>query len=341
MFKHSLLAWQVLCGLVLLLVACLLSLSQGSSQLGWDGVRILAGDLAGWLGLVDMPDLTQHRIIWQVRLPRVFMAVIAGSGLSVAGATIQALVRNPMADPWLLGVSSGASLGAVTVMVFGLGQGNPWALHLFAFGGACLAAAVVYQLSQKDRHLSTFRLILMGLALSFACNAVTQILIFASERSGQIRGILFWTLGSLGGVEQDNLWIPGITVLGCSAYLYSVRHQLNIMTMPDVKAFSLGIPLRRFRRNLFLVSALLTSVIVSVCGAIGFVGLIIPHLIRLWVGGNYRVLIPLTLIFGAFFMVSADTLARTVFAPEELPLGVLTAILGSPVLMLLLRRSHG
>ncbi len=294
---------------------------------------------------IDGPALSlelqnKDMILWSIRIPRVLMAGLSGAGLSLVGATIQALVRNPMADPWLLGVSSGASLGAVLVIVSGISLFGILSIQLFAFIGAVFAASVIYFFARQGYKFSSTRLIFTGLAISFCLEALTQIIIFTAGRHSQVQNVMFWTMGSFGSVENTDLWIPALAVGYGFVFLFRSRHELNIACLSEVKAFSLGLDLKRFRRQLFLLSAALTSVLVSVTGSIGFVGLMVPHVLRLILGNDYRLLIPGCLIGGSAFMIAADALARNFFSPQEIPIGVITALLGSPIFIWLMRGSH-
>ncbi|MFW7381923.1 MAG: FecCD family ABC transporter permease [Oligoflexus sp.] len=323
-------SWLVL-GILALIGVMIHALTYGASS-------ISSSQVVKILLLMDQ-DSIQANIIWQVRLPRVCMAAMTGAGLAVVGASIQALVRNPMADPWLLGVSSGASLGAVLVIVAGVQVFGGISLQLMAFLGALGASFLVYRLAQRRGIIDQSRLILLGIAVSFALSALTQLLIFSARHASQVRGVLFWTMGSFAGVELSDLPLPALTLFFSSLFLFHKRYEINLLTLSDAKAYSLGINLKRFRKQLFLVTAALTSVLVALTGAIGFVGLMIPHLLRRVVGGHYRVLLPACLIYGACFLVLADTLSRWLFAPEELPVGVFTALLGSPIFIWLMWRS--
>jgi len=325
-------------GFSLLFLLIVLSLALGSSDLDLADLYRSLIFHAGWSSQLDESMLVKDSILWSIRLPRILMAALSGAGLSLVGATIQALLRNPMADPWLLGVSSGASLGAVTAIVFGLHLLDGFSVTGMAFVGAVLAAALIYGLARRQQIAGTHRLIFTGLAISFCFEALTQILIFTSDRHSQIQNVLFWTMGSLGGVENTDLPIPAIAVAMAFIGLYRWRDTLNILCLSELKAYSLGLDLTRTRRTLFLLAAAVTSVLVSVTGPIGFVGLMIPHLVRMLIGNDYRQLIPACFFGGAAFMVIADVLARSIFSPREIPIGVLTALLGAPFFIWLMGR---
>ena len=276
--------------------------------------------LAGLLGgaTADEPPLGRllDGIVWDLRLPRVLTAAAVGAGLAVAGAVMQSLTRNPLADPYLLGLSSGASLGAVAVLVLGVALLLPVA----AFAGAVLA----------------------GLAVGQLCAAGTSFVIFWSATGDSYREILAWLMGSLAGAGWTAAATAGIAVLVLGTVLVGGGRTLDAFAFGDTAAAALGIEVTRTRWSMLTVVALLTGALVAVSGSIGFVGLILPHAVRLIVGPGHRRLLPIAALAGATFLVWADTAARTLFEPRELPVGIVTAFIGAPVFALLLwrRRSH-
>lgn len=288
------------------------------------------------LGLGPSP-LTplQDGIVWELRLPRVLTAASVGAGLAVCGAVMQALTRNPLADPYLLGLSSGASLGAVAVLLLGVGLLLPVA----AFAGAMLALVLTLALAGSAGGLTPGRTILAGLAVSALTGAVTSLAIFWTVTGDSYREILGWLLGSLAGARWPAVGIAGVAVLaiGLPLVLFSGR-TLDAFAFGDTQAASLGIDVTRVRWLLLAAAAALTGALVSVSGAIGFVGLVLPHMVRLVAGSGHRMLLPLSALAGASFLVWADTLARSAFEPRELPVGVLTALIGAPVFAALLLR---
>lgn len=295
------------------------------------------GSLAHKLGLGPDP-LTPLRdaIVWRSRAPRALTAAAVGAGLAVCGATMQGLTRNPLADPYLLGVSAGASLGAVLVLLLGVALLLPVA----AFAGALLALTATLGLAGAAGGLSPGRTVLAGLAVAQACAAVTSFVIFWAVRGDSYREILSWLLGSVAGAGWDTVAISvGALAVGAPLLLASAR-TLDAFTFGDVAAASLGVHVQRARWAMFVVVALLTGALVSVSGAIGFVGLVVPHAVRLVVGARHHRLLLVCAPAGAILLLWADTAARTVFEPRELPVGILTAALGAPVFALLLRRSR-
>jgi iron complex transport system permease protein len=294
-----------------------------------------------WLPALDDGSWTaaQLQIVWQVRLPRVLLAAVVGAGLSVVGTTLQALVRNPLADPYVLGITSGAAVGAVTVILLGWSAFGVYSLSASAFLGALAAFGLVFAMAQRHGRISPVRLVLAGVAVSYLLSAVTSFLIFWADTDGiKARSVLFWLLGGLGGARWSFLGLPAVAVAAGTAVLAVQARRLNALVMGDETATSLGVPVERFRRQLFVLASLLTAVMVAVSGGVGFVGLMMPHVCRLLVGPDHRRVLPVAALGGAIFLVWADVAARTVAAPEELPLGIVTAIAGAPFFLWLIRR---
>ncbi|MET9225112.1 iron ABC transporter permease [Lentzea sp. NPDC003310] len=281
----------------------------------------------------------QYHIVWDIRLPRVLLAAVVGAGLSAVGVAIQAMVRNALADPYVLGISSGASVGATAVATMGILSGlGVYALSVGAFATGLGATALVYITARTSRGLTPLRLVLTGTALAYGFSAVAMLLVFQAPHGEAARAAMFWLLGSLGGATWTALPIAAaVTVLGI-AYLMTRARQLNALAMGDETATTLGVPVNRFRTHLFVVTAGITGVLVAVSGAVGFVGLMLPHLTRMVVGADHRKVLPLAPLAGASFMVWVDVAARMLAAPEELPLGVITAAIGVPCFIFLMRR---
>ncbi|MCK0117103.1 iron chelate uptake ABC transporter family permease subunit [Isoptericola sp. S6320L] len=294
--------------------------------------RVGLGDLLG----LAAPDTLADGIVWQLRMPRVLTAAAVGAGLAVCGVVMQSLTRNPLADPYLLGLSSGASFGAACVLVLGLTAVLPVA----AFVGSTAALVATLALASASGRgaggLSPARTVLAGLAVSQLAAAATSFVIFWSAKGDQYREILSWLLGSVAGATWTSVAVAGGAVLVIGTLLASTGSVLDAFTFGDTSAAALGVPVARVRWGLLLAVALLTGALVSQSGAIGFVGLILPHAVRQLVGARHRALLPLSMLCGATFLVWADTLARTVFAPRELPVGIVTAAIGAPVFAVLL-----
>jgi iron complex transport system permease protein len=273
-------------------------------------------------------------IVWELRLPRVLTAACVGAGLALVGALMQALTRNQLADPYLLGLSSGASLGAVSVLLLGAAI----VLPLAAFGGALLALVATLGLASALGRITPTRTVLAGVAVSSLAGAITSFVIFWSATGDSYREVLSWLLGSLAGARWPAVAIAGIAILVIGIPLAVTGRMLDAFALGDTAAASMGVPVQAVRWILLGGGALLTGALVAVSGSIGFVGLVLPHAVRLVAGPGHRALLPLSALVGAVFLIWADTLARTVFEPRELPVGIVTAIIGAPVFALLLAR---
>ncbi|MEV4440071.1 iron ABC transporter permease [Streptomyces sp. NPDC049577] len=283
---------------------------------------------------------TQDLIVWRLRVPRALLAAVVGAGLGLVGTAVQALVRNPLADPYLLGISSGASLGAVAAIVLGAGAGGALGLGLSsaAFAGALTSFALVWAFARRGGGFRPLRLVLAGVGIGQFLSGFTHYLVLQAGDEQQTHGALFWLMGSLGGAQWATLALPAAAVvLGLAALLARAR-ALNALLMGDETAAGLGVDVTRLRRELFVVTSLLTGVLVAVSGAIGFVGLMVPHACRMVVGGDHRRLLPVAALFGSVLLVVVDLVARTALDDQELPVGVVTSLIGAPALLYLLDR---
>ncbi|MFI5670052.1 FecCD family ABC transporter permease [Streptomyces sp. NPDC051704] len=287
-------------------------------------------------------------IVWDVRMPRVLLGAVVGAGLAVAGTVLQALVRNQLADPFLLGASSGASLGAVLVIVFGAGAagtagalGGIGALGVpaAAFAGSMGALVAVYAMARRGGTMTTGRLILAGVAVQYILSALTSLVLVLAAHPDQIRSVLFWTLGGLGGARWGELALPAAALLVGTALLIALARPLDLLLAGEEGARTLGLDTGRFRAAVFVLTSLVIGVLVAYSGAIGFVGLMVPHAARMAVGAGHRALLPVAALGGAVFLTLADLVARTAAAPEEIPVGVVTALVGGPFFLWMLRRS--
>lgn len=282
--------------------------------------------------------VSDRQIVWELRLPRTLLAAIVGAGLSVAGVAIQALVRNALADPYILGVSSGASVGATLVILFGFLTGlGSYAISAAAFAGALAAMVVVYVVAQQGGRVAPLRLVLAGVAIGYVLSALTSFLVFQTDAQAS-QSVLFWLLGSFGRAQWAFVPLPAVLVAAGCAYLMLRARALNALLAGAETAVTLGVAVPRFRAALFIVTAAMTGVMVAVSGAIGFVGLIMPHVVRLLVGADHRRVLPVAALAGAVFMVWVDVAARAVVAPQELPVGIITALVGGPAFVWLMRR---
>jgi iron complex transport system permease protein len=276
-------------------------------------------------------------IVWLIRLPRVLLGAIVGATLAVTGATLQAATRNVMADPHLLGVSAGAACGAVVAVVVTGNVVGEWTLPLFAFFGALAASAVVLVLAGAGGRMSSARLLLSGIAVAFTATASANLVLYLGDQRAA-SSVLFWMLGGLGLARWSLLGVPAACAAIGIAWLWTRSRALDAMMSGDLSATALGVDAGRLRREVFVVCAMLTAVTVSVSGAIGFVGLVVPHLCRRLGGAGHRRLLPLCAIVGAIFLIWADVGARVLIAPDDLPIGVITALVGGGALALLVRR---
>lgn len=302
-------------------------------------VQVLGAHL-GSLPAGDQLDVTADAIVWDVRLPRVLLGAAVGAGLALCGATLQAMVRNMLADPYLLGINSGASSGAAAMILFGVGLGlGEHALSVSAFIGALAASLMVFLVARAAGRVTSLRLLLAGVAIGYALTAVTSFLVFASGSAEGARSVMFWLLGSLALARWGGpLAVVAVVVVLTGVLLTLWGRRLDALAIGDETSHILGISPARFRTQLLVVVSLCIGVVVAASGSIGFVGLVIPHLARRLVGAAHSWAVPVSALLGAIFLVWADLLARTLMAPQELPIGIITAIVGAPFLLYLIRR---
>lgn len=328
----------VLTLLVATAASAVVSLALGSEPLAVSGViDVLQARLTGGRG----GDPTYDTIVWELRAPRVLMALVVGAGLSIAGACMQTLVRNPLADPYLLGVSSGAGVGATLVIVLGALSGfGVWALSLGALGGALLATALVFGISLAQGGITPLRLVLTGVVMSAAFSSVSSFLVFFSADPRATQSVLFWLLGSLAGSVWAQVLPSVVAVTLAVAVLMALHSWLDALAAGPEVAASLGVPVAGLRITLFVLVSVLVGVLVAVSGGIGFVGLVIPHLARIVVGARHRCVLPVAAVGGALFMLWVDVAARVVVRPQEIPLSVVTGLIGAPIFLALLGRRH-
>lgn len=305
----------------------------------WNIILSHIAAVGGWLGDPSW-SRAEYAIVWYVRLPRVLLGALTGAGLALAGVGIQALVRNSLADPYILGVSAGASVGATLVLLWGaFGALGVYALPVAAFVGAVLATILVLALAEVRRRIDTMRLLLSGVALSIVLGALTNLIVISAPSNEQLRGAMFWLMGSLVGAKWEQLPVVAAVVAATYGFLELQARSLNLLLMGEETATTLGLNLHLFRKLLVVSVSLLAGVLVAFTGGIGFVGLMIPHLARLFVGPDHKRVLLTSVLLGAIFLVWADVAARLVFAPEEIPIGVVTALTGGPFFIWLLRRN--
>ncbi|SHN12887.1 iron complex transport system permease protein [Streptomyces yunnanensis] len=283
---------------------------------------------------------TNDLIVWQLRVPRALLAALVGAGLGLVGTAVQALVRNPLADPYMLGICNGASLGAVAAIVLGLGAGGALGLGLSgaAFAGALATFVLVWVIARRGGGFAPLRLVLAGVAIGQFLSGFTSYLVLQAGDEQQTRSVLFWLMGSLSGASWPLLVVPAVVVPAGLLWLQARARALNALLMGDETAAGLGVNVTGLRRELFAVTSVVTGVLVAVSGAIAFVGLMVPHACRLVVGGDHRRLLPLSALFGALLLVVVDIVCRTAMDSQELPVGVVTSLIGAPALLYLLDR---
>lgn len=316
--------------MVILLFAILLGVSFGtvSIPLG-ETYQIISDKLLG----NEAENMVYSGIIWKIRLPRVLMGILVGAGLSLCGIVMQAVVQNPLAEPFLLGISAGGYLGAAVFIILGnsiLGAFSEFGLAFTAFLGALSSAAAVLFLSSFKSKITTTKLILSGTIVNALFNAIANFIVVFSGTDNTIARITYWTMGSLSSAKWDNLLLPAVSVSLAILYFLTQYRTLNTMLQGEEVAITLGIRVDFYRKLYTLFVALLTGILVANCGIIGFVGLVIPHISRAIVGPDHRRLIPVSVLVGGIFLVLVDILARSLIENSELPIGIFTSIVGAP-----------
>lgn len=318
---------------VLVVLAMIISVSRGSADLSVpDILKIIFGR--------NQDNSVYQTIIWNVRIPRVLLSFLTGAGLALAGTTLQGLFQNPLADPHILGVSSGAALGATIAMLSGVRSVQFMGIRttgLCAFAGALLAAVIVYGIARSGGHVMTLHIVLAGTAVSQMLSAIISILMIYNRN--QIEKVYFWTMGSFSAASWDKVAFLGIFIVICLPGLLFLASRLDAMSTGEDTAASLGVDTVRTKKMLIVIASLLVAACVSVSGIIGFVGLIIPHVLRMLTGAGHRKLLPFSALGGAAFLMLCDTLSRTAAAPSELPVGAVTALFGGPYFICLLYRN--
>lgn len=322
-------------------VSFVISLTFGS--VAYDAIDVW-DVVAAHIGIIPGEDVfgsTIDSVVWSLRAPRGLLALIVGAGLALAGVVMQTLVRNPLADPYLLGVSSGASVGATAVITIGVFTSfGLYSISVGALFGALAATAIVYLITLAQGGLTPLRLILTGVVASSAFSALASFLVFKAQDARAAQGVMFWMLGSVVGAQWDRLLLPALVVLAAFLILMFMSNPLDAMAAGPDTAAALGVNVERLRQILFFIQALLVGAMVAVAGGIGFVGLVIPHLARIMVGSLHRRLLPIAMVLGAVFMVWVDVIARIAAPPQEIPLGVVTGVLGAPLFLLLMGRGR-
>jgi iron complex transport system permease protein len=328
---------RLLVGLIILLIACsIISITIGSASIkATEAARLI------WLKMIGTNiDSVYGKIIFDIRLPRVILAITVGAGLGVSGAVFQGIFKNPMADPYILGISSGAALGATLAIILRLEAKGLFFTTIFAFVGAFVSLLLVYNIAKVGKKLPTTTLLLAGVAINFLFSSMISLSMILHREA--MERIVYWTMGSLNEASYKQI-IVVLPIVVLISFIFKLSYrQLNIMASGDEAAYTLGVEADKLKKYIILLSSIMVAVIVSVSGVIGFIGLIIPHIARLVVGANHRELIPFSFILGALFLLICDTLARTIMAPTELPVGAITSIFGAPFFIYLLwKRKRG
>ena len=308
------------------------------------GVRLGSVELTTAEVLVALTsgDVEMHRdIVLDLRLPRTLLGVLVGGGLAVAGATFQALLRNPLAEPYILGISGGASVGAVAVISLGWAVLGSWTLPLAAFAGALLAIVLVFRVATATGHAMDVRVLLLAGVVIAAFFSACIAFILSISPARTVQSAVLWIMGSLAPASWQSVLLAAVYTAPAAAVLMGLARPLNLMAIGEETANYLGADVEGVKRTALVIAALITAAGVAVAGVIGFVGLIVPHAIRLLIGSDHRALLPLSFLGGAAFLTFADLIARLALAPIEIPIGVITAFVGVPIFLVLLRRSIG
>lgn len=310
--------------IILSFISFILAFSVGSVTLSLEQL---------WSALNTSQNNIEQTIVWELRAPRAVTAFITGGLLALAGALMQVLLRNPLAEPYILGVSGGASVAALSVMVLGL---SAFWISSAAFFGALVSILLVFGLSHRSGCWNPTRLLLTGVVLAAGWGAIINF-ILSSSPDKPLRSMLFWLMGDLS--HDSNLWIGLVALCSILIISLSLARQLNILSQGELQASALGVAVKPLRITLFLMASLLTAVAVTQAGSIGFIGLIVPHMIRLLAGSDHRLLLPSCVLLGGNLLLISDTLARTIIAPQQLPVGVITAFIGVPFFLYLLNKN--
>ena len=333
------------CALLLLAAGLVLSVlyavTVGSAELSVGEVyRVILYELFRWGDPEQLGSGAVHDIVWLIRLPRVVLAVLVGMGLSVVGAVMQAIVKNPLADPYVLGISSGASLGATLTLLLGAGLFGAAGVGLGAFIGALVAAFSVIAIAGIGGRITSVKLILAGVALSSLCSAFSNLIVYVADDPSRFMTVQFWLMGSLAGAQWSGNFRILCVVLPCTLFFISQARILNLMLMGDDTAVTLGTDLQPYRRVYLVIASLMVGFVVHVSGVIGFVGLIIPHTVRGIFGVDHKKLLPLSALTGSVFLVWADVAARTILPRTEVPIGILISVVGAPFFIFLMVRKN-
>lgn len=335
----------VLAGLgVLLALALFWAASIGTVKLPFSAIwQAVAAQLTGGLPIEAPGQGPVHDIVWLLRLPRLVLAALVGCGLAVCGVIMQAIVKNPLADPYILGVSSGASLGATSAILLGIGAAlGPNFVGIAAFFGAFVVSLGVLFISNLGGRSNSMKLLLAGMALSAVCGAFSSFIVYFANNKEGMQSIAYWMMGSLAGAQWPELAVIAPVILLSVLFFWTQSRVLNLMLLGDESAITMGTDLHLYRQWYLLISSLIVGFAVYSAGMIGFVGLIIPHVVRMFTGPDHRRLIPAAALCGAIFLVVSDGLCRVVIPHTELPIGILISMIGAPAFIyLMVKRTYG
>lgn len=327
--------WVVLA--IILAISMILSIRFGSVSVS---TGELLSEIHHYISTGEMGNGSSSMILWQIRIPRTIFAALTGMGLALSGLALQTMTRNDLADPYVLGVSSGASTGAVAAIIWGwFGFLGGYSISAGAFLGAAVSTAIVILCSGKST--SPIRLILVGMGISALFSSLTMMIIYGARHEAQVRSAMFWLLGSLSGMQWKDLSLVALVVFLMALALTAVKRDLDLLLLGEGEAQFLGMNLKRFQLFLILITSLVVAFLVSKAGIIGFVGLITPHLARGLCGVSHGRMIAFSSVLGALVMVWADVFSRALFAPEEIPIGVLTCIVGAPIFLWIVTHRYG
>ncbi len=342
-FEDKRVGYWLVALIVMLLLSILIVLAIGSVSLSYEQIiRVIYQQLISDTPLDAVGKGAVHDVVWLLRLPRVALAACVGAGLAVSGVIMQAVVKNPLADPYILGVSSGASLGATVAIL--LGVGIAWGenfVGIMAFLGAVGVSMAVLFISNLGGKSNSIKLLLAGMALSSVCGAFTSFVVYFSNNKEGMQNIAYWMMGSMAGAKWESLWVLVPLTLAIMVFFWSQSRVLNLMLLGDETAITLGTDLHWYRQTYLLVSSLLVGFVVYSSGMIGFVGLIVPHVVRSLTGTNHKYLVPLSALVGAIFLIMADGLCRVIIPRTELPIGILISLIGAPSFVyLMVKRTY-
>ncbi|NFH69406.1 iron ABC transporter permease [Clostridium botulinum] len=333
---------------VIVLIVLLAGTSVGAIAIGSTYIepgevyKVLLSKLTNGIVYSDIGTIMTQNIIWEIRFPRVLLGAICGAGLAICGVLMQCVTKNPIAEPYILGISSGASCGAVFVIVLGgMSSIGINSVGGGAFLGSLISGILVFAIgTQMGKTTSTTRLVLSGMAISTIFSALTNLLIYSAENSNQAKSALFWTVGSLGGAKWEVLLFPFIILVVVMIGALVMSKSLDILLLGDDSAIILGINIKLIKSIILILATLLTSALVSITGAIGFIGLVVPHICRTITGSDHKKLIALSSLIGAIFLIASDIIARGLFPPIEIPIGIITSLVGGPFFLYLISKKN-